>query len=115
MKANTVFEAMCRVLGIENEVSKKELKTCLMLYVEAWYMDMEEVPNLIEPLELFEPRSGQEYWFITPSGLKDSTNWSGSTLDYLNLKVGNCFRTIYEAEENKNRIMNEICDTKNNL
>ena len=60
----------------------------------------------------FKPRGGQEYWFITPSGQNDSYNWRGTTLDCLNFKLGNCFRTIYEAEENKDRIMNEIYEVE---
>jgi len=71
------------------------------------FYDIMENPSLIIK-KPFKPKSSQKYWFIAPSGLKDSTYWCDATLDCLNLKVGNCFRTIYEAEENKDRIMNEI-------
>lgn len=48
----------------------------------------------------WKPSKGDKYWYITSNGSADYYCWNGDTTDFLIYKLGNCYKTAQEAEDN---------------
>ena len=47
--------------------------------------------------EVWEPKDGEEYWFIYHTGAELSTSWHSDAVDEKRYKIGNVFKTEEEA------------------
>mgnify|MGYP000971262216 CR=1 FL=1 len=48
---------------------------------------------------VFKPEDGQEYWFITHSGILTNDQWDDHWADHGRYEIGNCFPTEQAAED----------------
>lgn len=65
----------------------------------------------------FIPKQGQRYFYIEwGSNTKDAyvtqETWDGGSLDYMNLKMGNVFKSVQGARSNMKKVINTIIDGK---
>ena len=82
--------------------------------------DFEQYPNQPKEKLKFEPKVGQTYYAVdwltlneaTAWLLTDERIWSNSSLDYILLKIGNCFTTRQEAEQNQEAVYEYLTGKK---
>ena len=51
----------------------------------------------------WKPSGGDKYWYISSNGSACYYHWTSDVLDFLFYKVGNCYRTSKEAEDNRDK------------
>ena len=51
----------------------------------------------------WKPSKGDKYWYISSNGSADYYCWTGDTTDFLIYKLGNCYKTSQEAEDNRDK------------
>lgn len=79
------------------------------------------IPNIIsgrykiEKLP-FKPKDSDKYWFINPKGyLVHACFCEDGMVDLYNFDTGNCFKTKEEAEANKDEIIRQFDEIKEEL
>lgn len=51
----------------------------------------------------WKPSKGDKYWYISSNGSADYYCWTDDTIDFLTYKLGNCYKTVQEAEANRDK------------
>ena len=51
----------------------------------------------------WKPSGGDKYWYISSNGSACYYHWTSDVLDFLFYKVGNCYKTAQEAEDNRDK------------
>lgn len=51
----------------------------------------------------WKPSKGDKYWYISSNGSADYYCWTDDTTDFLTYKLGNCYKTAQEAEDNRDK------------
>lgn len=56
----------------------------------------------------WRPKTGEDYWHVKTNGVIDCESYEDWDVDLYRLSTGNCFRTIGEAEANKQKILDHF-------
>lgn len=51
----------------------------------------------------WKPIKGEIYYYVTEEGLALSEDWADDNIDLMRYKLGNCYRTIADAEVNAHK------------
>ena len=76
--------------------------------VPYWFLEKILIGEYTLQKRPWRPKTGEDYWHVKTNGVIDCESYEDWDVDLYRLSTGNCFRTIGEAEANKQKILDHF-------